>query len=558
MASPRFARAVSVLAALAALGCGVRKESVEKDGGCRNGACETGGDARPAQDARCEAGCDPRDACPGSSCGAAPPDARSPVLDEDGGHNDRYPGIDAAATAGADAGDARSPLRDGGVTGGTGGHAGGASGAAGSGVGGAGGAPTGGTSGASGGTAGTGGTAGAGGDAGSGDLPPCMPACTGKCGGPDSCGGTCPDICTAPESCGGGGVPNVCGRPCVVEVSAGQGHTCARKENGTVWCWGFNQFGQLGDGTRNQSLLPVQVTGPVGAVQISAGWNHACARKQDGTASCWGNGFSGQLGDHKLMPSAEPVASAAAGASIVEIAAGGIHTCARRADGTLWCWGGNDSGELGDGTMMGRLSGAQVAPLGTTVAQVAAGTGHTCVLKQDRTLWCWGDNTWGQLGDGTRMNSAHPVRVMSVPSAAQISAAKEHTCAVDQAGAAWCWGLVNGAPQPTPKQVPMLSDVVEVTAGNDFGCARKGDGSVWCWGTNSSGQLGDGTTESKVNPVRVSDLSPAAQVDAGDFHACARLLDRSLWCWGAGAAGRLGDGTEMSRTMPVRVRVTCP
>jgi cysteine-rich repeat protein len=194
-----------------------------------------------------------------------------------------------------------------------------------------------------------------------------------------------------------------------VEITAGGGHGCARNGNGQVFCWGLNYYGELGDGTRTDSLNPSAVPG-LSAVEISAGGGHTCARRSDGTVACWGDNLSGQLGDGTLVNQSLPVVvDGLTGA--VGIAAGERHTCARLNDGTVACWGANEAGQLGDGSTVDRAKPAAVLGL-TGVVEITAGAQHSCARLNDGRVVCWGDNDSGQLGNATTTASATPVEVV--------------------------------------------------------------------------------------------------------------------------------------------------
>jgi alpha-tubulin suppressor-like RCC1 family protein len=255
----------------------------------------------------------------------------------------------------------------------------------------------------------------------------------------------------------------------VADVAAGWGpHTCARKMDSTLWCWGFNGAGQLGDGTTvTPRALPVQVTTlGVTVVEVAAGVAHTCARKMDGTLWCWGHSGKGQVGDGSLdTPKPSPVQVSTLGTDVAGMTAGYEHTCARKGDGTLWCWGDNNSGQLGDGTMTTpRPLPVQVSMLGGAVSQVAAGFYHTCARRSDGTLWCWGDNTWGQLGIGTASPFPRltPVQVAALGSTVTaVAIGVYHSCATKADRTVWCWGRNNYGllgdgttmDSPTPVQV---------------------------------------------------------------------------------------------------------
>jgi alpha-tubulin suppressor-like RCC1 family protein len=322
-------------------------------------------------------------------------------------------------------------------------------------------------------------------------------------------------------------------------------------------------LGQLGDGTTVDKSLPVQVTALGNDVaQVSAGDQFTCARKTDGTVWCWGENGGLSLGDGTNIQRSSPVQVKALGSAATAISSGGGHTCARKKDGTLWCWGHNGSGELGDGTKVGASSEpVQVTALGASVATVTSGEQHTCAIKTDKTAWCWGSSQYGQLGNGTN-DSNTPVQVGVLgASVAEVSAGYRNTCARKLDGSAWCWGdnskgqlgYTTGNPySASPSEVTLLgSEVAEVSAGALRTCARKKDGTLWCWGSNFDGALGDGSAQDQSAPVKLGVLGTlAAEVSPGFVHACARESDGTLWCWGANEKNQLGDGTMMMHISP--------
>ena len=196
-------------------------------------------------------------------------------------------------------------------------------------------------------------------------------------------------------------------------IDTGGNHTCMIVGGGHVRCWGYNFFGQLGDGTTTDRLTPTTVTGLTGAVQITAGNSHTCALLADGTARCWGNNFSGQIGDGTTTSRLTP--SAVTGLTgTVQITTGSDHSCALLADGTARCWGANFFGQLGDGTTTDRLTPTTVTGL-TGAVQISSGGFLTCAVRADGTARCWGNNGVGQLGDGTTTNRTSPVAVFGLP-----------------------------------------------------------------------------------------------------------------------------------------------
>ena len=227
-------------------------------------------------------------------------------------------------------------------------------------------------------------------------------------------------------------------------VSARFLHTCGVTAAGAAYCWGFNGSGQLGDGTTTQELTPVLVVAPAGVsfAAVSTGISHTCGVTPAGAAYCWGDNANGQLGDGSTTGELTPVLVAApAGVSFAAVSAGTSHTCGVTAAGAAYCWGSNGAGELGDGTTTSQLSPVQVAG-SVSFATLTAGFFHTCGVTAAGAAYCWGANGSGRLGDGTTTQRLTPVLVAAPAgvSFAAVSAGNSHTCGVTPAGAAYCWG----------------------------------------------------------------------------------------------------------------------
>lgn len=412
---------------------------------------------------------------------------------------------------------------------------------------------------------GTGSGGGSGGGGGSGDSD--GGGGTGATGG---AGGTANGGSAGASGTGGSG-----GSATACAIAGGYGHTVVRRIDGTLWGWGLNNGGQAsGDTAAGTSVLSATQVVTLGSsvAEVAVNSHQTCARKSDGTLWCWGGNEYGQVGNGTIQLQTSPVQVATLGSNVAQVAVGWNHTCARRTDGTLWCWGRNQMGQLGDGTTTGsdcstpcKSTPIQVLALGSEVAQVAGGYNHTCALKQNGSVWCWGLNAFGQLGDGTTTGQScaggsacrpSPVQVAALGTAgAYIGAGHYHTCARKLDGTLWCWGWnvqgqlgIGVAPTtPTPAQVTALgTGVAEVGGGETHTCARKNDGTLWCWGNNQRGQLGDGTFGgSSYSPIQVIALGSAvAGFGAGAFHNCAHLTDATIWCWGRNNDGQLGDGTK--------------
>ncbi|NMO18212.1 chromosome condensation regulator RCC1 [Pyxidicoccus fallax] len=305
----------------------------------------------------------------------------------------------------------------------------------------------------------------------------------------------------------------------VLSVSAGGQHTCAVLEGGTVRCWGDNSRGQLGTGDTQASLEPVEVPG-LGAnvTSVTAGQSHSCALHAGGQVTCWGANDRLQLGGGTLTHSTRAVLVEGLPANLTALTAGATHTCASTAAGEAWCWGSNTSGELGDGQSgVDRSSGpVRVDGLPGPSRALATGGGHTCARVGDGEVACWGSNATGALGDDTALDSVSPVRPVGLASGVrQVRAGWAFTCAVVADGDVRCWGqnqsgqLGDGTRlhRAAPVRVAGLPEEAEdVAAGMTSACAVLRDGRVWCWGGNAQGQLGDGTQMDRVAPVAVEGL----------------------------------------------------
>jgi len=300
----------------------------------------------------------------------------------------------------------------------------------------------------------------------------------------------------------------------VSAIAAGLGHTCALTAGGGVKCWGRNMEGQLGDGTTTDRLTPVDVSGLASGVSaIAAGNWHTCALTAVGVVKCWGYNGYGQLGDGTTTDRLTPVDVSGLTSGVSAITAGGGHTCALTAGGGVKCWGWNGFGQLGDGTTVRRLTPVSVSGLTSGVSAIAAGSSHTCALTAGGGVKCWGLNGDGQLGDGTTINRRTPVDVSGLAIwVFAIAAGNSHNCALTLGGGVKCWGW-NGNGQlgdgtTTDRHTPvdvsgLASGVSAIAAGQSHTCALAVEGGVKCWGANWVGQLGDCTTTERHMPVDV-------------------------------------------------------
>jgi alpha-tubulin suppressor-like RCC1 family protein len=386
-------------------------------------------------------------------------------------------------------------------------------------------------------------------------------------------------------------------------VSSGFDHACAIRSGGTVWCWGRNYNGQLGNNSTTDSSTPVQVKGAggtgllTGVSQISVGGSHTCALKLDdasdpgsgGKVWCWGSDGNGELGNGYTTDSSTPaqvvigpLPGTAALDHVIQISAGGSHTCALSQGETVSCWGRNYEGQLGNGALIHTLGSDKSTPVSvvslTNVINISAGYGHTCAVLStgSYTISCWGANSYGQLGHGNTTDSSSPVQVYTIGTtaltgASKVSAGSFHTCALLSSGNARCWGhnadgqLGNGtatANNPFAGQVnasgsTALTGVSNVSAGSDHSCALLSTNTVDCWGYNYSGQLGIGTLADSYYPAPVSSLTNVVQLSAGGVgnngFSCALISGGAVKCWGSDYDGELGDGGIGLSLIPVAV-----
>lgn len=409
----------------------------------------------------------------------------------------------------------------------------------------------------------------------------------------------------------------------LIELQAGGYHTCAVNQDGGAYCWGADFYGQVGDGVDGNAdqLTPTQVqvtpVGPVYFTQgkaLSLGLYHSCALRSDDTLWCWGSDSYGQLGnanpDTSSRDNPVQVKYDTSGAPFdgVHLYAGSYHTCAARADGTAWCWGRNDEGQLGTGnfgtetcTGVGCEQGAvqvrQASWPGSAAlfnaVWVGGGLGHSCTMQRSGQLRCWGRDEHGQIGNGdaTGPDPDEPLAVLvsglsATAGGMGISAGHSHTCAAMSTGQAKCWGWDHEGEigdqdepesQPDPNQLTptpvffLFTMVSRIDSGGSFSegglgvgveeahsCATTGSGTVYCWGSDGKGQVGDGATGHLYGahvPVQVSGLTNAIDVKTGGKHSCALLVDGTVRCWGYNQKGQLGndDDAYANQNAPVQV-----
>jgi alpha-tubulin suppressor-like RCC1 family protein len=358
-------------------------------------------------------------------------------------------------------------------------------------------------------------------------------------------------------------------------ITAGKNHSCAITSIGTVYCWGDNSAGQLGDdNVPHDSLVAVPVSaagdlaGP--AIQVDAGDAHTCALDVDGIAYCWGRNGDGQLGTGSTTDAPAPaVVGSLTDRTLVKIATGAQHSCAIDDDGAAWCWGDNSVGQLGvPGLAPASTSPVRVSTVGgmtDPVVDIAAGGDTTCAVTDHGAAYCWGDGGAGQIGDGGGMHRDRPTAVATTGALhgrtiRQVAVGDAMACALDAGGRAYCWGDTAGAASRVSAAVTAPAvRFAQLAAGARHVCGLGREHTGYCWGSDVNGQLGDGSTRHADDPARVAAgaRDPRAalrDVEAGARHSCA-FDDRGVaFCWGADDEGQLGNGAGAAATVPVMVR----
>lgn len=314
----------------------------------------------------------------------------------------------------------------------------------------------------------------------------------------------------------------------VIQVAAGGFHSLMLRSDGTVWAWGNNFFGQLGNGTNVSSSTPVQVPGLTGIVQVAAGGVHSLALRSDGTVWAWGYYGTGGSATPVQVPGLT---------GVTMLSAGDRFSLALRSNGTVWAWGVNNAGQLGNGTTTDSPVPVQVSGL-SQVTGISAGFDSSLATRTRgittiRSVWAWGGNGSGQLGDGTLTSHLVPEQVTGIdtPSIAGISAGYHFAVVLGADGAVWGWGAdesgqldnaQNSSPVTRPvRMTATATGITQIAAGFDHVLALRSNGTVLAWGDNSEGELGDGSTAGVTGAVPVAGLVNVSQVSAGVYFSLA-------------------------------------
>lgn len=382
----------------------------------------------------------------------------------------------------------------------------------------------------------------------------------------------CTDRLPSAATPAGAGTPSLTVIPTTAfdTMDGGRDHACGLTGSGQAYCWGRNQYGQLGDSTAAATATPVAVLHPSGVTfdRITAGGAHTCSLTSAGQAYCWGHNADGRLGDSTTVLPLMPVAVLPLGGiAFAQIDAGNAHTCGVDGSGQAYCWGQNTSGQVGDSTINNyRISPTPAMQGSLAFTSVSAGFSHTCALDAGGQAYCWGYDGDGALGNGSTFGGRIPQTVQQPAGVTfvAVSSNYSHSCGLTSGGQAYCWGE-NAAGQvgdssvvdrtaPVAVQQGALS-FVSITTGNDHTCALDAGGNAYCWGGDASQQLGNGAGAASRIPVAVAMPTGAvftsAHADASK--SCALDGIGQAWCWGRNNFNQIGDGTTTTRNVPTAV-----
>ena len=354
-------------------------------------------------------------------------------------------------------------------------------------------------------------------------------------------------------------------------VSAGDSHTCRITTTHTLWCWGSNDKGQLGEQftlSHPYEVAPTQVGTATNWTTVSAGLYDTCGVRADYTLWCWGYNANGEDGNGTTQEQVTPVQAGAA-LHWTSVSVGDYHTCGITTAATMYCWGQNAGGALGTAPTQNEVHVPTQVGTGANWRSVDIGGSTSCAITTANALWCWGGGYRGQLGTGTPGTEPAPVAVGTSASWATVSVGPATVCATRTDGTAWCWGRndtgqvgdgTRGTDRTVPTQVGVASTWAALTTNGATNaghtCGVRTDNTLWCWGDNSYGAIGDGTTTERDAPVQVGTATDWTSVSAGGDHTCGVRTDGSQWCWGSDDLGQLGLNGSRSVNVPVPTRLT--
>lgn len=336
----------------------------------------------------------------------------------------------------------------------------------------------------------------------------------------------------------------------VLAITTGFHHTCAIAD-GAVWCWGVAPEIALPPTTRPVMLDRGDWNDLRCGTSITDG--AACCGERSSGVQCRGNNTTGVLGDG-TKASRSTFAPVASTTAFTALDMRFQHACGLDDTRKLWCWGANFEGQLGQGDPADSPDAPTPVRVGDESWQtVSTGQGHTCAIDEVSRLFCWGRNTGGELGIGTRGQEREPMRVGTAEDWIAIATGQNHTCGIRAPGTLWCWGLIDGEVTTSPTRVGDGTNWIDVDVDTFHSCALRADRTIACWGRNLEGQLGVGHTAVVTGPTPVTHPGPWRAVVTGRFVTCAVAIDDSLWCTGDNTDGQLGVGDTVRRHSLTRV-----
>lgn len=343
------------------------------------------------------------------------------------------------------------------------------------------------------------------------------------------------------------------------QVAVGANHTLLLNENGNLSAFGFNESGQLGDGTTENRLTPVSILPQTQFTHVFCGGSSSYAIDREGNLYAWGNNENGRLGDGSTTDRYVPT-QIMSGTRFTLVSPGSEHTLALDSEGGLWAFGSNNHGQLGDGTTTDRNTPIRIAD-DMQFKFISAGGWFSFAIDTENRLWAFGWNNHGQLGDGTTGEQHTPVHVMPERRFSRIAAGNYHTLALDFNGLLWGFGMNVGGQlgdadrqdKIIPVEIMGERTFTDISAKGTHSLAVDSDGNLWAFGANSYGQLGDGTNTNKTTPVQIGIGTSFERVYTGWYHTAASDAAGNLWIWGSNCYGQLGDGTTTNHNSPIRL-----
>lgn len=363
----------------------------------------------------------------------------------------------------------------------------------------------------------------------------------------------------------------------VTQIEVGSQHSCVLKSDTSIWCWGNNQDSQLGNSPYYYSFRQIQLRDSrnrpfLSSKAVSAGVYHTCALRTNGTVWCWGRNGNGQLGDRTKTNNKYPVqvirADGIALSGITHIDAGVDSTCARDSSGFVFCWG--------NGSSVGAQLVYKSDGFALQALTISNSHDHACAIGLTRTVWCWGEGSYGRLGNNSGFDTSTAVEVQvstggNLSGITQVATGEAHTCARKSDSTLWCWGW-NGSGQIGDQTqdaryqavavmtgVSAVNDAKVVFTGYYHSCYITTTNVLKCWGHNWAGQVGNGTQIAQLEPVSVkranwSTMNGVTSGSGGQDHTCVVATGSVVWCWGFNYYGQVGDGTQRTRLRAVTIK----